>query len=86
MPSILNIHYSTTNFFISQARTINTILKKDNWLNSPNETINKLNNFFEYKNLGLVDSINFIINFHFKTECFVMKEKLNLILNYELYK
>ena len=59
--------------YICQVRTLNNILKTENWLSNPNETIVKLNNFFEFKNIGLIDSINFIINFYFNLYNFLMK-------------
>ena len=81
-----NTNKAPKNSFICQVRTLNNILKTENWLSNPNETIVKLNNFFEFKNIGLIDSINFIINLYFNLDNFLMKEELNFILNYELYK
>ena len=74
------------NTFYKQYKYVNNTINIVKYSKSTNEIINLIDELFKCKNIGLLDSINFILtNFYLKKEYKEMIENLNNFLNYNNY-
>jgi len=87
--NFLNEYYknsSNKNSFVKQVSDVNYITGVENCLINLNETIRIIENLFKIENLGLLNSIQFIIDFFFINRNYIdMYKSLNILLNYENY-
>ena len=74
------------NSFIKQIFDLNTLLDVDSCLSDMNCTIKKIEKLFIIENIGLLNSIQFVIDcFYFNRNFIEMKVLLNNLLNYKNY-
>ena len=78
---------TSKNSFIKQIYEINNVISVNNCLENLKESIKKIEELFNIVNLGLLNSIQFVINFFYTNRNYIeMYKSLNTLLNYENYR
>ena len=86
----LKAHYTEKNkapkdSYINQIKIVEKITKIEIKENNADNLLKAINETFEIKNKGLIDSINFIINKHSLDRSYIIIKHLNIILDYKMY-